>query len=247
MDRLELILDRRTQSLGAVAHSIRAATVEDIVTLHAEARRRGLPFHMHVEEQRREIEECVAAYGRAPMRVLLDTLDIAGNLTAVHCTHTAPEDLRQFLGAGGTVCVNPLTEGNLGDGLPVLEPVPDLLERLSLGSDSNARISPLEEMRWLEYGQRLRKERRGLLRNGEGEVASVLLDAATAGGARALGLTAGRIESGHWGDLAVIDLEHPSLTGCEVETLAEALVTGADNGVVRGTYVGGSWKRSRSG
>ena len=246
MDRLESILDRRTQGLGAVAHSIRAATVEDIAALHAESRQRGLPFHMHVEEQRREIEECIAAYGRAPMRVLLDTLDIAGNLTAVHCTHTAPEDLRQFLGTGGTVCVNPLTEGNLGDGLPMLEPIPYLLERLSLGSDSNARISPLEEMRWLEYGQRLRKERRGLLRTAEGEVASALLDAATAGGARALGIPAGRIDVGHWGDLVVIDLEHPSLAGCEVETLAEALVSGADNGVVRGTYVGGSYRSAAS-
>ncbi len=245
MDRLDSILDRRTQSLGAVAHSIRAVAVKDIVTLHAEAQRRRLPFHMHVEEQRREIEECVAAYGRAPMRVLLETLDIGGNLTAVHCTHTAPDDLRQFLQAGGTVCVNPLTEGNLGDGLPQLEPVPDLLERLSLGSDSNARISPIEEMRWLEYGQRLRKERRGVLRSGEGEVASTVLEAATAGGARALGLSAGRIEAGQWGDLVVIDLEHPSLQGCEAETLAEALVTGADNGVVRGTYVGGNWRESR--
>ncbi|MFL5461382.1 MAG: formimidoylglutamate deiminase [Gemmatimonadales bacterium] len=246
MDRLESAVDRRTQSLGAVAHSIRAATIENIAALHAEARRRGLPFHMHVEEQRREIEECVAAYGRPPMRVLLETLDINGNLTAVHGTHTAPEDLRQFLGAGGTMCVNPLTEGNLGDGLPVLEPVPDVLDRLCLGSDSNARISPIEEMRWLEYGQRLRKERRGMLRSGEGEVAATVLGAATAGGARALGVPTGRIEVGHWGDLVVIDLEHPSLEGSEAETLAEALVTGADNGVVLGTYVGGNWRKSRN-
>jgi formimidoylglutamate deiminase len=245
MDRLESALDRRTQSLGAVAHSIRAAKLDDIAALHAEARRRGLPFHMHTEEQRREIEECVAAYGRAPMRMLLDTLGIGGSLTAVHCTHTAPEDLRQFLQAGGTVCVCPLTEANLGDGLPFLEPVPDLLERLSLGTDSNARISPLEEMRWLEYGQRLRKERRGVLRSGEGEVASAVLDAATDGGARALGLPTGRLETGHWGDLVVIDLEHPSLEGCEVDALAEALVSGADNAVVRGTYVGGNWKPVR--
>jgi formimidoylglutamate deiminase len=162
----------------------------------------------------------------------------------VHCTHTAPVDLREFVQAGGTVCVNPLTEGNLGDGLPLLEPVPDVLERLCLGSDSNARISPLEEMRWLEYGQRLRKERRGVLRNGEGEVASVVLGAATAGGARALGIPAGRIDTGNWADLVVIDLEHPSIQGCEAETLAEALVSGADNGVVRGTYVGGNWRKS---
>jgi formimidoylglutamate deiminase len=246
MDRLASVRDPRTQSLGAVAHSIRAATVEDIAALHAEAKRRGLPFHMHLEEQQKEIDDCVAAYGRRPMRVLLDTLDIEGNLTAVHCTHTAAGDLRQFLEAGGTVCVNPLTEGNLGDGLPQLEPVPENLERLCLGSDSNARISPIEEMRWLEYGQRLRKERRGMLRNGEGEVAATVLGAATVGGARALGIPAGQIEAGHWGDLAVISLGHPSIAGCEVETLAEALVTGADNAVVKGTYVGANWRESRS-
>jgi formimidoylglutamate deiminase len=245
MDLLESTLDRRTQSLGAVAHSIRAATVEDIAALHTESVRRRLPFHMHVEEQRREIEDCVAAYGRPPMRVLLDTLDIAGNLTAVHCTHTAPDDMRQFLQAGGTVCVNPLTEGNLGDGLPQLQ-TPDILERLSLGSDSNARISPLEEMRWLEYGQRLRQERRGMLRNREGEVAPTVIHAATAGGAAALGIPAGQIETGNWADLVVIDLEHASLAGCEVDTLAESLVSGADNGVVRGTYVGGNWRAAKS-
>jgi formimidoylglutamate deiminase len=245
MDRLATALDPRTQSLGAVAHSIRAATVEDIVTLHAEAQRRGLRFHMHVEEQQREVDDCVAAYGRRPLRVLLDSLDIGGNLTAVHCTHTVSEDMRRFLAEGGTVCVNPLTEGNLGDGIPTLEPVADVVGRLALGTDSNARISLLEEMRWLEYGQRLRTEKRGALRSGDGLVAPTALDAATVGGARALGVPAGRIEPAHWADLVVIDLEHPSLAGCDPEHLAEALVTGADNGVVLGTYVGGSWRETR--
>jgi formimidoylglutamate deiminase len=244
MDRLEPALDRRTQSLGAVAHSIRAASVEDISAIHAEAQRRGLRFHMHVEEQQREVDDCVAAYGRRPMRVLLDSLDIGGNLTAVHCTHTAPDDLQRFLEAGGMVCVNPLTEGNLGDGHPTLEPAPAVAGRLALGTDSNARISLIEEMRWLEYGQRLRTETRGALRSGDGEVAPTVLDAATAGGARALGLPAGRIEAGHWADLAVIDLDHPSLAGCDAGHLAEAIVCGADNGVVLGTWVGGRWRET---
>ena len=246
MDLLEPALDRRTQSLGVAPHSIRAASIEDISAIHVEARRRGLPFHMHVEEQPREVEDCVAAYGRPPMRVLTDTLDIGGNLTAVHCTHTGSEDLKRFLQAGGRVCVNPLTEGNLGDGLPVLEPVPPLADRLCLGTDSNARISLIEEMRWLEYGQRLRTEKRGALRGGEGEVAPTVLDAATVGGARALGLPAGRIEAGYWADFTVIGLDHPSLVECDLEHLAEALVTGADNGVVLGTFVGGRWRESRA-
>jgi formimidoylglutamate deiminase len=244
MDRLEPRLDRRTQTLGAVAHSIRAAAVEDIAAIHAEAQRRGLPFHMHVEEQRREVEECVAVYGRRPMRVLTDILDIGGNLTAVHCTHTEPEDMQRFLAAGGRVCVNPLTEGNLGDGLPTLEPASQLLGRLCLGTDSNARISLIEEMRWLEYGQRLRTEKRGALRDERGEVAPAVLEAATAGGARALGLPAGSIEPAHWADFVLIDLDHPSLADCDAARLAEAIVCGADNGVVLGTYVGGKWRVS---
>ncbi|HYC30936.1 MAG TPA: formimidoylglutamate deiminase [Gemmatimonadales bacterium] len=245
MDRLEAVLDRRTQTLGAVAHSIRAAGVEDIAALHAEAKRRGLPFHMHVEEQRREVEDCVAVYGRPPMRVLTDILDLDGNLTAVHCTHTEPGDMKRFLAAGGRVCVNPLTEGNLGDGIPTLEPVGQVTGRLCLGTDSNARISLIEEMRWLEYGQRLRTEKRGALRSERGDVAPSLLDAATIGGADALGLPAGRVETGRWADFAVIDLDHPSLAGCDPEHLAEAIVCGADNGVVLGTYVGGRWRESR--
>ncbi len=116
MDRLDSALDRRTQSLGAVAHSIRAATIEDISALHAEAKRRALPFHMHVEEQRREIEECVAAYGRTPMRVLLDTLDIGGNLTAVHCTHTAPKTCGTFSTREAPCASIPLPRGTWATG-----------------------------------------------------------------------------------------------------------------------------------
>lgn len=246
MDRLAAILDPRTQTLGAVAHSIRAASPDDIAALHAEARRRGLVFHLHVEEQRREVEECIAAYGKRPMQLLNDTLPIDQHVTAVHCTHTHPEDLARFVQAGGMVCACPLTEANLGDGLPSLAPASLVVGRLCLGTDSNARISLLEEMRWLEYGQRLRTESRGVLRDGAGRFAPAVLRAATEGGARALGLPAGRVAAGHWADLVVIDLGHPSLAACSAEQLPEALVCGAGNDVIRGTYVGGRW-RERGG
>jgi len=160
MDRLDARRDPRLQTLGVVAHSIRAVSLPDIAALHAEAGRRGLRFHMHLEEQVAEIEECIAAYGRRPMATLLDTLAIDGNLTAVHCTHTDSGEMARFLAAGGGVCVCPLTEANLGDGLPALDLV-HAAGGLSLGTDSNARIGFLEEMRWLEYGQRLRLGQRG--------------------------------------------------------------------------------------
>ncbi|CAN5806109.1 formimidoylglutamate deiminase [soil metagenome] len=245
MDGLSARLDGCRQSLGVVAHSIRAASVDDIASLHEESRRRGLPFHMHVEEQRREVEECVAAYGRRPMQILNEVLRIEGDLTAVHCTHTAPDDLMRFVGSGGTVCVCPLTEANLGDGLPALVPVSFVRSQVCLGTDSNARISLVEEMRWLEYGQRLRNEARGLLADRDGRAALTVLRAGTVGGARALGLEAGVIEKGHWADFAAIDLDHPALAECDVDNLLEAILFGADNGVILGTCVGGQWLKRR--
>ena len=111
--------------------------------------------------------------------------------------------------------------------------------RLALGTDSNARISFLEEMRWLEYGQRLRTETRGALRDANGSVAPVLLKAATIGGARSLGIEAGEIRPGAWADLVEIDLGCPALDGWEPETLLDSLIFGAGNGAILGTRVGG--------
>ena len=251
MDRLSSRLAPDLQTLGAVVHSVRAAGLPDLAAVYAEARRRGLRFHMHVEEQPLEIEETVAAYGRRPMALLNDELEISPAFTAVHCTHTAPADLERFVAAGGNVCVCPLTEANLGDGIPPLTATAAPHDRLCLGTDSNARISMLEEMRWLEYAQRLAGQRRGVLREpGTGSVARTLLDAATAGGARALGVEAGEIATGLWADFVAVDLDHPSLAlisdgtgseGVDASVLAAALVFGAADGAIAATCVGGLW------
>ena len=241
-DRLARRLDPRTQSLGVVAHSVRAATLPEIRALHAEAVRRRLPFHIHVEEQRKEIEESLAAYGRTPMRVLCEELTTAEGTTAIHCTHTAAADMEAFLQLGGRVCVCPLTEGYLGDGIPDLAAPHAAGGRLALGTDANARISAIEEMRWLEYGQRLRAERRGTLADRRGGIAACLLEAATSGGAAALGLGAGRIAPGEWADFVAVSLESVPLAGEPAEGLLEAIVFGGGNEVVAGTFVGGKWR-----
>jgi formimidoylglutamate deiminase len=155
--------------------------------------------------------------------------------------------MERFLAAGGRVCLCPLTEGNLGDGINTLLRQPESAGRACLGSDSNARISHIEEMRWMEYAQRLATESRGLLRDPAGLVAKPLLDAATIAGADALGLEAGRIEPGRWADLAAIDLNSPSLVGWEPETLLESVIFGATEEVVTATCVGGGWQEHRAG
>jgi formimidoylglutamate deiminase len=245
-DRVAASLDPFTQTLGVAPHSIRAASPPEIREIHQEATRRRLPFHIHVEEQRREIEESLAAYGGTPMAVILDAVG-GGAFTAVHCTHTAAEDMARFVVAGGIACLCPLTEGNLGDGLPRLGRAQATPGRLAIGTDSNLRLAMIEEMRWLEYGQRLQGELRGALPDGEGNVAPTLLEAATSGGAQALGVPAGRIARGCWADFAAVRLDAPALAEVPRERLLEAIVFGAGNEAIAGTYVGGRWRESGTG
>lgn len=241
MDRLAARLDPKREQLGAAVHSVRAASLEDLAAVHGEAVRRGLVFHMHLEEQRQEIEECLAAYHKRPMALVNEILDVDGNFTAVHGTHTIVDDLAEFLEAGGRLCVCPLTEANLGDGIPHLSWPGDGAERISLGTDSNARVSMIEEMRWLEYGQRLRTETRGALANDDGWAARQLLNAATVSGAAALGVAAGRIAPGLWADFCTVDLSHPTLHHIAPEDLLDAIVFGSGNEVMAESCVGGAW------
>ncbi len=249
-DRLAEELDPRLESLGAVVHSIRAASLADLVAVHAESARRGLVFHMHVEETAKELDECRAVHGRTPMRILLDELALDARFTAVHGTQTERAELAAFLATGAVLCACPTTEGNLGDGIAELAQVcanaRGFEGRLALGSDSNERISMFEEMRWLEFAQRLQEERRGCLRDGRGDVARVLLDAATKNGAQSLGIEAGEIHAGAWADFVAVDLSAAALSGVTAETLPAALVFGCGEDVIAGVAVGGRWLRGPS-
>lgn len=242
VDRMIAAADPATQAVGIAAHSLRAVPLEDVVGLHRESIRRGLVFHLHVEEQRRELDDCIAVYGKTPTALLVDALDLDGRFTAVHCTHTEAADMTRLAELGVNVCVCPLTEGNLGDGIPDLSPFRPDDAGLCLGTDSNARISMVEEMRWLEYGQRLRTEARGTLAD-RGDSARGLLRIATTGGARALGVEAGEIAPGRWADLVALDLSVPELAGADAEALPAAWVFGGGSSAIAATCVGGRWRR----
>lgn len=242
LDRLAAALDPARESLGIVAHSLRAATPDEVAELWAEAEQRDLPFHMHLEEQRQEIAEIASAYDRRPMELLLERLDLSERFTGVHCTHTAPEDMAAFGAAGGSVCICPTTEANLGDGTPDLPGILASGAGLCLGTDSNARISMLEEARWLELAQRLAREQRGIALDGFGRVAPTLLQAATTGGAKALALDTGTIRPGAHADFCLIDLAHPELEGCQEDTLLESIFLGASDRIITGTAVAGRWQ-----
>ena len=242
VDRLAAALDPARETLGVAPHSYRAVERRELAEIHAEAKRRGLVVHLHLEEQRKEIDELVAAHGRTPSEILLDDVDLGAETTLIHCTHTPPGRLSEIFRRGATAGLCPLTEGNLGDGIAALRDADGTL-RLALGSDSNLRLSMLENLRWLEYGQRLASEHRGLL--GE-RPALTALAAATEGGARSLGLSAGRIAAGCWADFVAIDLAHPALAHAPADGLAEALVFGCGDDVIVATAVGGKFTEHRA-
>ena len=229
------------QSVAVAAHSIRGVPIDDVASLHAEACSRGLVVHMHLEEQVQEIESCVEATGSTPVRLVLDRLSPGAEFTAVHATHTVPDDLEELLAGGSHVCLCPLTEANLGDGFPDREVLQHHQGSICIGTDSNARISMLEELRMLELSHRLESGARGAWRDSTGHVHRSLLDMATVNGARSLGIDAGRIEKGAYADFALIDLDAPPLVDLEVNALGAAIVLGSGNNAIVDTCVGGLW------
>jgi formimidoylglutamate deiminase len=150
--------------------------------------------------------------------------------------------MSDFIERGGNVCINPLTEGNLGDGIPVVPRILKAGGRIALGSDANTRLCWTEEMRWLEYGQRLSSLQRGVCVNEHGSVATMLLEIGTVNGARSLGVRTGRLAPKHHADFIAIDLQATDLRGWTPETLLDSLVFGCGNSAIAEVCVAGRWR-----
>lgn len=248
LDRIDALiadLDPEREHAAIAAHSIRAVDPDVFGQLLEAARARSIPLHVHLEEQPAEIDACRARYGTAPVRTLLERAELGADVTAVHLTHTTPEDLADFAATGAGACICPTTEANLGDGIPDLTAMLEGNGRISLGTDSNARISMLEEMRWLEYGQRLRTIERGALIDPAGEMLPCLMRAATEEGAVSLGLDAGEIAVGRRADFAVLDGTHPTLRTWDDGCPLTAAICGAGAGAIAAVCVGGRWRTPR--
>lgn len=171
--------------IGIAPHSLRALGLDDL--RWAAETWRGQPAHIHVSEQTREVEDCRAAHGRRPTDLLMDTVPVDEHWCLVHATHADEGERARIAKAKAVVGLCPITEANLGDGL---FDVPDFLAqggRFGVGSDSNVRISAADELRTLEYGQRLIHRRRNVLGDANRSTGRRLFDAALAGGAQAAG------------------------------------------------------------
>lgn len=223
--------------VGIAPHSLRATSPEDLKAVLA-ARPNG-PVHMHIAEQPKEVADVQAWLNARPVEWLLENTDANTDWCLIHATHMTDAETVNMAKSGVVAGLCPVTEANLGDG-PFNGPA--YLQAggaFGVGSDSNVLISLTEELRTLEYSQRLRDIARNVMVVGEGSVGETLYTGAAKGGAQALGRGAGEIAVGELADLVAIDSSAPALCALRQDQLLDGLVFGAKDNVVTDVWSAG--------
>jgi formimidoylglutamate deiminase len=223
--------------IGIAPHSLRATSPADLkaaLTQHTSG-----PIHIHISEQPKEVADIEAWLGARPVEWLLHNANVNSNWCLIHATHMTDDETTTMAKSGAVAGLCPITESNLGDG-PFNGPT--YLKAggaFGVGSDSNVNISLTEELRTLEYSQRLRDVARNVLVVGEGSVGATLYTGAAHGGARALGRNAGVIAEGKLADLVAIDSTAATLCALNPEQLLDGLVFAAKDNVITDVWSAG--------
>ena len=228
-------------NVGVAPHSLRAVDPQSLKELLAGIDEHT-PVHIHAAEQTREVEECTLALGKRPVEWLLENCAVDGRWCLVHATHVNQSELVALAASGAVAGLCPTTEANLGDGIFPLLNYRGASGRWGIGGDSHVSRDPAEELRLLEYAQRLVGRRRNLnISAASAAVGTTLWLEAAAGGAQALGRAMGALASGRRADLVVLDGEHPDLASHRGDAIANALVFSGTTDLVRDVMVAGRW------
>ncbi|WP_328838295.1 formimidoylglutamate deiminase [Methylobrevis albus] len=223
--------------VGVAPHSLRAVTPEElgrVVDLAGTG-----PVHIHVAEQVREVEDCLAWSGRRPVALLLDHAAVDARWCLIHATHMDADEVRRLAASGAVAGLCPITEANLGDGI---FPGAAFLEaggRYGVGSDSNVEIGVAAELRQLEYAQRLATRSRNVMTRPGRSTGRSLFDAALAGGGQALGVATTGLAVGAPADIVTLGADHPALAGRSGDAWLDGWIFSTGNAAVDCVYVGG--------
>ena len=223
--------------IGVAAHSLRAVPKENLAGVASLAE--GGSVHMHLAEQVAEVEEVLHAYGKRPVQWLLDNVDVDRRWCLIHCTQMQPEETEGLARTGAVAGLCPITESNLGDGIFDGVRWLDSGGSIAVGSDSNIRISLAEELRTLEYSQRLRDRSRAALATAEKPTGRRLFDAVTAGGAKAAGRETGRIAPGALADLLALDHTAVDLSARRGDRILDGFVFAGSDRMVSDVWSAG--------
>ena len=221
-----------TVQVGCALHSLRAVPADAMREVLA-ALPRDARIHIHIAEQVGEVQDCLAIRGARPVEWLLANADVDPRWTLVHATHLTAEETRGIARSGATVALCPTTEANLGDGLFPLRDYLAAGGAWGIGSDSHISVSPVEELRWLEYGQRLVTRHRNIaVRPDSSSVGETLLHGVMASRANATGVA-------DFDARVVLDASAPLLAGATIEDVADRWIFSGNRSVVREVHVAG--------
>jgi formimidoylglutamate deiminase len=243
----ELYGEYRSQpqvTVGYAHHSLRAVSPEMLAEGTAAIRKLSpeAPIHIHAAEQMAEVEACLEWSGKRPVEWLLENAGIDDRWCLVHCTHMTAAELRAMAESRAVVGLCPTTEANLGDGIFPLAEYFRAGGAFGIGSDSHISLNMAEELRWLEYVQRLVLRERTIVRDHElPSVGATLFERALSGGARAMGRKCGRIDIGYRADFLVLDADLPIMSGKLRDHILDTAIFAANKSPVRDVMAGGKW------
>ncbi|MBE1162935.1 formimidoylglutamate deiminase [Dyella acidiphila] len=228
--------------VGVALHSLRAIPESAWRgVIDSQALQSG-PIHIHIAEQIGEVQDCLATRGARPVEWLFEHAPVDRRWCLVHATHLTEAETAQIARSGAVAGLCPTTEANLGDGLFPLARYLDANGTLGIGSDSHISISPVEELRWLEYGQRLSTRHRNVAARHAGDsVGETLWRAALQGGAQAADLPIGALRTGARADVIVLDNESPLLAARDARSAMDSYLFAGNTPLVRDVMAGGHW------
>ncbi len=243
----ESLLDKQSEQLrtGMAFHSLRAVPIDALLAVigYYSESFSDHPLHIHIAEQPKELEECLQVYGNTPVQCLFDEVDVNQHWCLVHATHVSADEIALMADSHCVVGLCPTTEANLGDGIFPLQEFLTKGGSIGIGSDSHVSVSPVEELRWLEYGQRLiSQQRNNVADESESHSGARLWNATLNGGARALGRNVGSIASGQRADLLVLDDSHPLLYARPPEQVLDSLIFAGNSNLIKDVMVGACWQ-----
>ncbi len=226
-------------NIGIAPHSLRAVTPDELTAIIPLAE--GGPVHIHAAEQVREVEDCLAWSGRRPVQWLLEHAPLDRRWCLIHATHMTDEEVSGFAATDAVAGLCPITEASLGDGTFAAREFLAAGGAFGIGTDSNVLVGVTDELRQLEYGQRLRHRQRNVLSGGAGRsTGRTLFDHALAGGAQALAQTPVGIVPGARADIVTLDATHPSLAGRTHDALIDGWIFAAGSAAIDCVWAGGN-------
>ncbi|MBU6459228.1 MAG: formimidoylglutamate deiminase [Bradyrhizobium sp.] len=226
-------------NVGIAPHSLRAVAPDELLAIAPLAE--GGPVHIHAAEQIREVDDCVAWSGRRPVEWLLENAPVDKRWCLIHATHMGAEETEMLARRGAVAGLCPVTEASLGDGIFPAQEFLAAGGRFGIGTDSNVLVGVADELRQLEYAQRLKKRERNVLSGGLGtSTGRVVFNAALAGGAQALAQPVVGLQEGARADIVTLDTDHPSLAGRRGDAVLDGWIFAAGNAAISCVWASGN-------